>query len=358
MFVRELGVRYSNGVFRRNIFVEENQVRDFLSNYQTDVFCSALSYGVPKLEERYDSETLSRAVKFGDFYADFDGVNFEHVREDVLTACAYMKAIFRIDYDDQIIYFSGKKGIHLVIPAVVLGITPTQDLHLTYKSLAAEISKVLKHRTLDLRVYDSRRLFRIPGSRHSSTGLYKIQLSVDELQNFSSQDIYAMATVPRILEEREHLPSYPAQAQLKKLREIRDSFGPVRLRVVRPISDVMSDAPLCVRWLLQHPPTRGHRNSACIALASFLFQLGASQKHLREVIVDWAGRTCPPMPLREVESIVERAGLYIYTCRSMRELSECEGALCEFITRKGSSDSSPARVTDVGDCPADRNTNA
>lgn len=94
------------------------------------------------------------------------------------------------------LYFSGKKGFHIEVEALALGIGPAADLADTFRFIANDVKEKLELETIDFACYDSRRMWRIPNTKHQGTGLYKIHLSTDELA-LSLEDIQALATEPR-----------------------------------------------------------------------------------------------------------------------------------------------------------------
>jgi hypothetical protein len=92
-------------------------------------------------------------------------------------------------------YFSGCKGFHLEIAGGVFGgFTPSAELH-SYLRRLAEL--LLGDIPFDTSVYDKLRLWRLPNSRHSKTGLYKIQLTRAELHTLDIGAIQRLAVRPR-----------------------------------------------------------------------------------------------------------------------------------------------------------------
>ena len=74
------------------------------------------------------------------------------------------------------IFFSGNKGFHLIIPAELFGIKPSKNLNKIYRKMAKSFCEKIQNKTLDLGIYDRRRLLRIPNSINSKANLYKIPL--------------------------------------------------------------------------------------------------------------------------------------------------------------------------------------
>lgn len=92
--------------------------------------------------------------------------------------------------DSLKVFFSGQKGFSIEID-LEDRITPAQVKNII-KTLAKEFS------CLDVKVVDPVRIIRVPNTKHES-GLYKIPLDVDEVLNLSINDIKALASNPRTL---------------------------------------------------------------------------------------------------------------------------------------------------------------
>jgi len=81
------------------------------------------------------------------------------------------------------LYFSGAKGFHVEIPASLFGgfeLMPCADLATRLGRLAELLIEGVSLPTADFSIYDPLRLWRVPNTRHSKTGLYKIPLTVSE----------------------------------------------------------------------------------------------------------------------------------------------------------------------------------
>ena len=81
------------------------------------------------------------------------------------------------------VYFTGKKGFHIECEPVALGINPSNSLPKVFRYIATRLKKDLNLVSLDFSVYDLRRMWRLPGSKHQSTGLYKTLLNPSGVNN-------------------------------------------------------------------------------------------------------------------------------------------------------------------------------
>lgn len=128
----------------------------------------------------YDERDLSKATRLGSLYFDIDS--------DDGGKQAWIDAVKMVDYLYQYhvpesirIYFTGKKGFHIECEAIALNITPSNTLPDIFRYIANDIKDLLSIETLDFHVYDLRRMWRLPNSKHQTTNLYKVELNYDLL---------------------------------------------------------------------------------------------------------------------------------------------------------------------------------
>lgn len=129
---------------------------------------------------------------FVDFPVDFDasedfGRALEQTRKFVHT-----ELIGRgIDERYFVVYLSGGKGLHVHISASVLDLElPAENAGFRLKALVAQWHET--YPTIDLSVYNSTALFRLPGSKHKS-GLHKTEIAVKDLtdEHLAERDVWA-----------------------------------------------------------------------------------------------------------------------------------------------------------------------
>ncbi len=112
-----------------------------------------------------------------------------------------------------LVYFTGKKGFHIECEPVALGINPNNSLPKTFRYIATKLKSSLSISSLDLSVYDARRMWRLAGSIHQDTGLYKTLLNPHGGQSIllgNEEEIKKYAAAPQSLEVAEQLFSYKA----------------------------------------------------------------------------------------------------------------------------------------------------
>lgn len=122
---------------------------------------------------------------------DFDGTDLELARQDTLTTVERL-ADQGIDIHAINVSFSGGKGFSVVVQHDS-NLTPEQ-----HKAIAQGIAGDLS--TFDPTLYNASRIFRIDGTKHQKTGLYKTQLDLpNELHDLSIDEIKKLAATKRIL---------------------------------------------------------------------------------------------------------------------------------------------------------------
>lgn len=129
----------------------------------------------------YNSKDINTCVRLGSLYFDLDNEDIKKCYEEVKFLYNYL--IQYIPEKSVIVYFTGKKGFHIECEAVALGINPTNELPKIFRYIASKIKEKYFIESLDFAVYDMRRMWRLPGSRHQSTGLYKNIIPKDILNS-------------------------------------------------------------------------------------------------------------------------------------------------------------------------------
>ena len=93
--------------------------------------------------------------------------------------------------------FSGSKGFSIEIPGgLFAGFAPADDVPRRFKCVAGELFADCP--TLDTKIYESVRLWRVVNHRHGKSGLYKVRLTLGELKDLSLEEIRRLAETPRL----------------------------------------------------------------------------------------------------------------------------------------------------------------
>lgn len=141
----------------------------------------------------FNDTNIERSLRLGSLYFDIDNEDANQSLDECKRLYSYLSSY--INEDSLIVYYTGKKGFHIECEALALGIDPANDLHSKYRYIASDLAKKLSLSSLDFSVYDARRMWRLPGSKHQETGLYKTKLtndvlfsSIENIMKYSSEE--------------------------------------------------------------------------------------------------------------------------------------------------------------------------
>lgn len=315
--------------FHRGDYIPYRAVNIFVKGrkgYST--FCTAY---------RYDTDNLSRANLYGDMYLDLDDEDdFEHVREDARSVFSYFKIVYRIPPEQMHIFFSGKKGIHIIIPADILGVEPMPMLNGVYKSIANSVRTYTPHKTIDLKIYDNKRLFRIPNTIHEKTNLYKIPITLDELNTMSIEDIRKMAQSQRHLDftKANAVNNTARQAFQKAIEEY--AVLDKETRKDRRFKTTMNFVPPCIQKILEDGAEVGQRNITIACLTGFYKAYGKSLNETTDLILEWNSKNTRPTGATELKRTVQSMfnGQKMFGCSTLKTITVCDPAHCK-LSKKG-----------------------
>jgi hypothetical protein len=303
--------------FVRNIYINKKDFCKFKKKYNnTGIFTSAYAYDIKNPDEAY---------LIGNLYLDLDDEkNFSNIREDALIAFSYFENICGIEREYINIFFSGKKGLHITIPDTVFGFIPDKDINKIFKAMASDIKIMTNHHTVDTRIYDKRRLFRVPRSIHQETGLYKTPLTYNELQNLSHSRILRLAETPRVLAHEQ--PIFTKQAHniyLRYVDKMKHKEYPDKLGQ----QFFISWSPPCIRKLFKKETCKGERNNTCAILAGHFKCRRFELDRIMKIMHEWNSKYCTPsLTVKEIEKTVKSlyASQKNYGCNTFRGLELCD----------------------------------
>jgi len=155
----------------------------------------------------YNTKEIDSTVRLGSLYFDLDNEDMKKCYEEVKFL--YNLLLKHIPEKSVLVYFTGKKGFHIECEAVALGINPTNELPKIFRYIASKIKEKYLIESLDFAVYDMRRMWRLPGSKHQSTGLYK-NLIPKEVFDLGIDSIIEYCSSPKNNEVEDQEFSYTA----------------------------------------------------------------------------------------------------------------------------------------------------
>lgn len=297
-------------------------------HHQYSVFSSAY---------RYSNTDLSKADLYGDLYLDFDDVNgFERVRKDALMALSYLKICYKIPEQYIRIYFSGNKGIHLVVPAEILGIEPMNLLHGVFKYIANSIKSFTPNKTIDTKIYDNRRMFRIPNTKHEKSGLFKIPLTYDELKNMDEDSIRSMAEHQREIQYQSYAGiNNFAQQQFKRMIDEYFIFDK-ESRKDHKFKTKYNFTPPCIQTILENGAEEGQRNITIACLAGFCKNSGKSLNESIDFISEWNEKNTKPTPEQELKKTIKSIfmGEKQFGCSTLKTITTCDESHCKLVKKE------------------------
>lgn len=178
----------------------------------------------------FNSTEIDDAVRFGPLYFDLDSSDIQSAYSDTIKLYQYL--LKHIPDQAISIFFTGKKGFHIECDPVVLGINPSNNLPNIYRFIANTIKSNLNIDSIDFSVYDSRRMWRLEGSQHQSTGLYKNAISkeiilngIDEITSFCTErHINDQAELPFNAKANEWFRNFTYELEIEKERS-KDFIG-------------------------------------------------------------------------------------------------------------------------------------
>lgn len=318
-----LEMGHSEPYFNRNYFMTQDKMQAFAHehNYR-GIYRSAFRYNTTNVEDIKNAGYL-----FADLFFDFDSDTIYNAQQDILQVIYNMHVpdIYRLPKEAFHIFFSGKKGFHLIIPHEYLGIRPHPHLDKLFKWIATGFQQESIFDTIDTVIYERRRLWRMENTIHPSTGLYKIPITYPELQTLSIEEIQALATQPRYLNYPEpYLVEKARKRYLKEAKDMQDFNETQKKRfenyVPKPIFS-KEEIPDYVQKLIDEGPIEGYRNETIAALSSLYFQLGYSFEEAYDSLLDWSQGSLPEHEVKAtVKSIFDSE--LIYGKRRFKALAE------------------------------------
>jgi hypothetical protein len=193
-YVEGLGRVIRDKVGNDPVFYDTAKICDYADkNSNRGIYTSVFQYNEP---------SLSESVRLGSLYFDLDSDNLDHSHEEVKRLYSFFSDF--MPENSIRVYFTGFKGFHVELEALTLGVTPSNSLHEIFRYIANDIKGQLSLETVDFAVYDPRRMWRLPGSMHQKTGLFKNDLSFDKDLIFSDiKTIQSFCRTRRIFEFEE-----------------------------------------------------------------------------------------------------------------------------------------------------------
>lgn len=333
----EFGAKSDNGFFTRNHKIYNGDDLTCLIHKYNNTDCYTSIYS-------YDEPEPSNSNLLGDYCIDFDSPlnnndDYTSLVKEVKMAINYLKYEFKIDESNILIFYSGAKGFHIVVPHQIFNIIPCKQLNIIYKYLTNTIIKngVLKY--CDLKIYDNRRLFRIPNTINSKTGLYKINISIKELESLSLKDMQDIARAPRSIPATNASRIYTAEKVFNVFKETVLTDLNVDKHKEKPKEFKKPDQlyiPHCIEEIMNNGAVEGIRNNSLAFLSSFFLQNGYTLDETLSILDMWnKSFNDKEIEAHEFDATVRSIfkNKHIYGCQMGKSVSSCSPN-CKFYHKK------------------------
>jgi len=220
------------------------------------------------------------------------------------------------------VWFSGSKGAHILIDAAALGIELGAMLTTDMKAVALELVGQLAVESaaglsVDAAVYSLPRMLRLPDQANPRSGLYKVELSHQELFQLAADQVTDLARMPRgCLWTADDVPDGPvptaaawwsaALARARRPREFRIKTAQVAGLKVRPdgyMVDQLADAsmPPCIAEILGAAVNTGNRNRCELQIACWAKAVKLSRDKALSLLAAWTKRNRPELSPQNTE---------------------------------------------------------
>ena len=346
----EVGV-FTTAGFRRNVMVHSTaELQAWRKTHNnTGVLCNVLFSNQPDLEKYRDPETLF----YGNLIFDFDIADdkdelwpalIDQVARGLIPA---LKRDLSVPSDMLRVWFSGRRGLHIEVPAAHMAVWPHHELNRIYNHYARRIKEDDKLTFLDLSLYGGKHLFRMGHSIHQKTGLYKYPIAAGELaaiRDLTKMRAWAKQPRPGTLPwKTPHSSNAQARAQYQVLA--RDALE-VKERRLQNISLLTDNSKYdrsqyrCIETLFSdgYMLPEGNRNNTAYMLAAHFRTNGFTYEQAEQELQTWASEHCDPpftseLEVKEWKGTLEKVYLMdppAFGCATIQRTIPhlCEESLC------------------------------
>lgn len=266
----------------------------------------------------------------------FGLVQFDFDSEDI--SISYRDALDFIEWvgvDTYHLAFSGSKGFHVSIPLECFGLEVTPELPKLLHDLAAYLAtsheknpqKSVSHpyfKTMDVKVYNANRKFRILNTKHSKTGLYKTlihsKMTIEEVIEYSKQRRTSWFPELQV--------SAPATSLVEAIEESRRQHAYDKAKAGNQNDQTRFesyDGKICIQRMISDKCEEGGRNNTALVIAYDMFKTGKTKDYAVEIMTKWAAAN--NLELSEALPIVDRAfsesQYYNHGCQDSLKAAKC-----------------------------------
>ena len=315
-----------NGFFTRNHFVDISQIKNNLKLFDGDIYSTVY---------RYDSKDQNTANFIAPLYLDLDIDDIEHnfnkIKQDLALVLRRLKTVFHLSDKDIELYFSGSKGFHILVSHVIFGFEPSRDINKQYKKVAVDLKTYTVNKTVDTKIYDNKRLFRVPNTINHKTGLYKVPVTYEKIKEMKTYaELKEYASSPKSSRPCIYKYNIKAREAFDELIEKIDAEEKAKINTKLAKEFIQKRELLpCVQYILKNGCAKGQRNNTTVALANSLFQIGKDFDEVLEIITYWnLEKNEDPLDQSEIRTTVMSAynnakQNRFYGCTVFKDLDVC-----------------------------------
>lgn len=329
------------------------------------------------------------------FDLDYEG-DPEKARVEAVQIIEFFMGELDIEAQDLKIYFSGSKGFHIIVEAKAFGIRPRNDLHKVYKHIAGylryRLGATIKNeegeeeidplKSVDLKVYTSKRMLRLPNSMHQKTRLFKTRLTITELQKLKIDQIKELAAEPRRDTDFNDDAGTKERTQAVKFYDTKlGEYEQAAATANNNYDDSeyifeKEKQPECVKDILNGGwKKEGDRNQATVQLTCYFKAAGHTKEEALEILEPWVikhtsaksnyqQRQRVSNTRNVVDSIYNNDSDYAFGCAFIRSLHgekrpnqdtyervACAGNLCPALKENNEDEEEaiPLHLAETGD---------
>ena len=214
--------------------------------------------------------------------------------------------------------FSGS-GYHLIIPNTVFNFESSPELPYLVRQTMAQLLP-----GIDDMVYIRSAIYRVPHTVNLKTGLYKVPLTIKELETLKPKEILDIATTPRMEF------AYHSLIGEGELEEHIVTETP-KIAELRPVTENTKVVP-CVQRMLTLGPQKGSRNNTAMRIASHFRRHGVPSEYAKVSLLHWNGNNMDENALiNRIEQTYNKG--YQYSCKDKLMAQHCQ-TRCIFFKRK------------------------
>jgi len=264
-----------------------------IPNGSNDIFTTYLRYPI-EFQEHWRQNNRSVAKYNGSCYSDFLPIDLDSENlSDAQVECQHIISLlvdqYEVNPDCLGVFFSGSKGFHIEIPTFLFGnIKPSPNLPYIFK----EIPKILDIEYHDSTIYNRNALWRFPNTINAKSGLYKIPLFFNQINNLTIDDIKSLATKPV---EGWKPVDYEDWDSINELVEIWGKAEEKNRERKKPAKEYTFNGKRGNNSHTLEGVSEGNRNNRALEIARGLKAKGLKVNEVKDYIVnEWNPKNKPP----------------------------------------------------------------